>query len=597
MASHIASVTRIGSRPVVRRRSFMAQPFKHPVSGIYYLRRKVPPELRAALGHEIKQSLKTRDPQEAKTRFAGAWTASEQLFKAARGASQGEAEITRQDALRLADIWQERELARLEAAGDFTARLIDGPSTSAEVGNLVVSEFTEYLSIEEAEAQGLDVSPADEADKIIPKALRNGGLPVPPSGSPAYALLRAAFADRVKELSAIAKHRHEGNWLPQPAASVSAASIEPKPSQAVAGAKVFKLTELFESYASEKKLNDGDTRATKRTIVEYRAVVDRFVALRGDLTMGQLTRDVFMEYRGQLASLPRQGTGIRALSPQQLIAKAQAEGLPTLGEATIRNQLRALSAVLGHGVRLGKLSENPIVSSGLSKAAAKAATKLAGKQRRIKEYTQEQLKVIFSSPIYSPGGWTSPNADFGQAWYWLPLLMYYTGARREELAQLTVSDVRTTDDVHHLNILSGDDEEDGHRTVKTESSRRIVPLHPDLVKLGLLTYANSLPQEGQLFPKLKVNKRGYHGANFGKRWASYLRDTVKLESSATPSHGFRHTFKTLSRAAGIPEDVQDAITGHASSNSVARNYGSMPLSVMYREVQKYPSAPGLRLLE
>jgi len=52
--------------PTSRRRSFMAQPVKHPKSGIYQLRRKVPEELRAALGHEYKRSLKTADAAEAR---------------------------------------------------------------------------------------------------------------------------------------------------------------------------------------------------------------------------------------------------------------------------------------------------------------------------------------------------------------------------------------------------------------------------------------------------------------------------------------------------------------------------------------------------
>jgi hypothetical protein len=46
---------------IARRRSFMAQPFAHPQTGIYYLRRKVPDELRQALGREFKRSLKTRE--------------------------------------------------------------------------------------------------------------------------------------------------------------------------------------------------------------------------------------------------------------------------------------------------------------------------------------------------------------------------------------------------------------------------------------------------------------------------------------------------------------------------------------------------------
>lgn len=64
----------------------MADPFKHPDTGIYYIRRKVPLELRAALGREFKRSLKTRDPLEAKYEFARAWAVSEEAFAAARAA-------------------------------------------------------------------------------------------------------------------------------------------------------------------------------------------------------------------------------------------------------------------------------------------------------------------------------------------------------------------------------------------------------------------------------------------------------------------------------------------------------------------------------
>jgi hypothetical protein len=45
----------------------MARPWKHPKTGIYWFRKRVPDELRARLGKtEEKQSLGTRDPVEAK---------------------------------------------------------------------------------------------------------------------------------------------------------------------------------------------------------------------------------------------------------------------------------------------------------------------------------------------------------------------------------------------------------------------------------------------------------------------------------------------------------------------------------------------------
>lgn len=49
----------------------MSRPFKHPKTGVYYYRRAVPPQLRAAIGKsELKESLATKDPGEAKARYA-----------------------------------------------------------------------------------------------------------------------------------------------------------------------------------------------------------------------------------------------------------------------------------------------------------------------------------------------------------------------------------------------------------------------------------------------------------------------------------------------------------------------------------------------
>jgi hypothetical protein len=59
----------------------MARPWKHPKTGIYWLRKHVPEELRAAVGKvEEKFSLKTRDPAEAKRLHAAALVALEERW-------------------------------------------------------------------------------------------------------------------------------------------------------------------------------------------------------------------------------------------------------------------------------------------------------------------------------------------------------------------------------------------------------------------------------------------------------------------------------------------------------------------------------------
>jgi hypothetical protein len=47
----------------------MSRPWKHPKTGVYWLRKRVPDELRELVGkREEKRSLGTRDPAEAKRR-------------------------------------------------------------------------------------------------------------------------------------------------------------------------------------------------------------------------------------------------------------------------------------------------------------------------------------------------------------------------------------------------------------------------------------------------------------------------------------------------------------------------------------------------
>lgn len=566
----------------------MAQPYKHPQSGVFYIRRKVPEALWSALGREFKRSLDTREPELAKARFAAAWAESEQAFALARAQSNGTEVLNVQDAQQLAARWFRSEQERMERSGRFTDALVSAGSTLVEYGDQA-DEHPNYITVQEAARQG-DEGWGGVVEQAMRSTLSQHKLPMPIPKTDAYRRLTLAFEEQMARLSEWAARRYEGEHA---APGLGALPFVPlaaeQPARPAKGTR--SMRKLFESYSQEKTLNDGDVRATRSTLEEYKNIIERFIELQGNLEAGEVTREVVNAYRVALSKLPAKGDGIRGLTAGQLIEKAERENLPRLSEPTIRNKLRALSAVLSHGVRLGWLQENPVIAGGAGRAAAKAATKRQAANAKRKHYTAQELQSIFASPIYSQAGWMPPKAEFGKAWYWLPLLLYYTGARREELAQLKTQEVMQEGGIWCLSILATGDDEDGERGVKTESSRRKVPLHADLIERGFLEYVKGLPQGGQLFPQLTQDPSGYFGANFGKRWADYLRKTVKLQSPASPVHGFRHTFKTLCREVGIAEDVHDAMTGHVNGRGTSRGYGDMPLARMAAELAKYPLAP------
>ncbi|MGY4494023.1 hypothetical protein [Pseudomonas sp. TE3610] len=139
---------------------------------------------------------------------------------------------------------------------------------------------------------------------------------------------------------------------------------------------------------------------------------------------------------------------------------------------------------------------------------------------------------------------------------------------------MKANEVRKSEDgIWHLDLLGTVDEDaDDSRTLKTSGSHRLVALHQDLIDLGFIDCVSSLPANGQLFPALKTNPDGYYGHNFGKQWGGCVRKVARLDSPASPSHGFRHAFITMCRAAGMPEEIRDCTTGH-DDGFISRRYG------------------------
>lgn len=559
----------------------MAQPWKHPRSGIYYFRREVPAEIRALVGRrEWKVSLKTRDLAVARPRFASESARCEEVLAAAREQLAGRPKVLASDAPRLADRWAKSVLESWNAEPE---------QVEIYLGRISDLEADDYS---EAEYQpACDLLPEGDDSKsrykvisrFLSASLTEAGLPLPDSADPAFRALVDAFFARWCDVCRMAYARYSGDWrsrLELPAADEPLA-LQLSKSRSTAP----KLSEVYQQWADDKRTTDGENRSTAKTVAEFGTIITRFIELKGDMAVDQISRLTVHEFRIALGKLPTQGKGLRGLSAPQLIAKAEAEGLPTASLGTVKKQLRALSTVLHFAKRrLGVIQEDPVSASGIIAQLAKAAQRATTISEEEKGYTWSELMTIFRSPIYTQG-WQPPRADYGGAFYWLPLLMVYTGARREELTQLAVSDVVQDEStgIWYLSIRPGEGQ-----TVKTASSRRKVPLHGDLLQLGFLEYKDTLPVDGRLFPKLTSHPSEGFGHNFGKLWAKYLRDVVGLKTSASPAHGFRHAFKTLCRESGIPGEVHDWITGHSAPN-VGATYGKNPLSRMALELAKFPT--------
>jgi integrase len=123
--------------------------------------------------------------------------------------------------------------------------------------------------------------------------------------------------------------------------------------------------------------------------------------------------------------------------------------------------------------------------------------------------------------------------------------------------------------------MSITEDADNNKRLKTSSSRRTVPVHPELVRLGFLKYIEMRRKHGAsvpLFPLLKPRSKGSVGEAWSKWYGRYIR-SIGITNRARVFHSFRHSFKDGLRAAAVSEDINDALNGH-SGGGVGRTYGA-----------------------
>jgi integrase len=247
-----------------------------------------------------------------------------------------------------------------------------------------------------------------------------------------------------------------------------------------------------------------------------------------------------------------------------------------LARATVAKKVSFVSRLLQTAVDAGMLPHNVARGMRIPKSKVEHVSRRA--------FTTKELQRIFSSPIYSRQ--QRYTGGGGEAAAWVPLLALTTGARLEELCQLKVSDIVLNGE--HGPLMRISDAGDGQH-VKTTSSRRIIPLHRDLISAGFIKYWDEIEDSGHewLFPVLGPDHDGRRGGNFGKWFARYLRSSkgCAIRDPSVVLHSFRHTFKTLCREAGINEETHDALTGHAGL-TVGRSYGHMPQSTLVEAVAR-----------
>jgi integrase len=131
-----------------------------------------------------------------------------------------------------------------------------------------------------------------------------------------------------------------------------------------------------------------------------------------------------------------------------------------------------------------------------------------------------------------------------------------------------------------------DDSREG-QNLKNSSSRRMLPLHPMLIDLGLLQHAEAVRSNGadRLFPELEA-VRGKLG-HAPSKWFGRYKTKLGITDPRKTFHSFRHTLIDDLRDAGVQDSLIKRIAGHEDGAVTFSIYGSRsPLKAMAEALQR-----------
>lgn len=366
--------------------------------------------------------------------------------------------------------------------------------------------------------------------------------------SPSYRRLgMAVLAARVRGLKDI-EQRNAGEPIPTP-------QLDDVTAHSASGT----LREAFEGWKKERERPEG-------TEHEYGRAVEMFIQLHGNLAILEMRRSHARAYREALQLVPkiRKGALLKASLPELSEYGRAHPTLTKVSAGTVNKQLGAVQAIAGWGHHHG------LVPDDVPWADPFAEMRLEEEQSEREPFDSRDLQTIFDAPLFTEH--KLPVGAKGDAGVWLPLLALFAGARQAEYAGLRVSDIREDEETGVLLMWITK----AGRRLKTKPSQRVVPVHPQLVTLGFLTYVEARRKDGEkawLFPTVAPDQKGSLSA-WSKWWGRYLRNHVGINDPNKVYHSFRHGFQDALRRTTPDEELRDALTGRSSGKSVGRTYGA-----------------------
>ena len=305
------------------------------------------------------------------------------------------------------------------------------------------------------------------------------------------------------------------------------------------------LSRLIELYIEEKS-----TKWTARTTTEFSQYLSVLLSLLGDKPISNISRSDCLSCRTMLQTLPpnfSKKKQFKGMTPRQISTVNDND--VTLNDKTINKYLTLLSSFFKWAIRQQIINSNP--AEGLLLTVNSSVSE----EREV--YSLEDLQKITS---------TLPKLPLQPEKFLIPMIAMYSGLRLDEICQLCKEDIELIDGVSCFNINAK-----GGKKLKTASSARIVPVHPELIRVGLLDHIMNIGS-GSIWPNLSPDKFGRWGKKFGGWYSRFNRREITANAKRC-FHSFRHTVANQLKQEGVNETVIAELIGHKNESITTGRYG------------------------
>lgn len=332
------------------------------------------------------------------------------------------------------------------------------------------------------------------------------------------------------------------------------------------------LTTALDSYMANRVRHDVSSESE---ISRIRNGCSLLIELGGDRRLAEVDSDRLRHFRDKhLAHVPANENKIRlqhgTTSVVTSIAKVAGIGWPVMSVAERDKRMKWISAWFRWLKAQSRIADDPAAALAGESVVSKVVSRMEKKKVREDEdrdtFTTADLATIFGAPWFKAGRGTLTKKEtyreFLPFYYWLPLLGLYTGGGRiNEICQLHLADIGQTESGQWF-VDFNEDAPD--KKLKNTPSKRIVPLHPALLELGLDEWLKAMraAEHNRLFPELKLDKEKGYGKAATKWFTSYMKRLGIPRDGTKAFHSFRHTYANA-LPADIPDRIANQMTGHS----------------------------------